>query len=60
MSNISTVDTTPYALSVSPEMGDFVQQLHRDQAELEKKLLKDSTRTKSAKKCLPLRPVKSA
>ena len=50
MSNISTVDTTPHAISVSPEMGDFVQQLHRDQTELEKKLIKDSTRTKSAKK----------
>jgi hypothetical protein len=50
MSNISTVDTTPHAISVSPEMGDFLQQLHRDQTELEKKLLKDTTRTKSAKK----------
>ena len=60
MSNISTVDTTPYALSVSPEMGDFVQQLHRDQAELEKKLLKTPPGQKAQKKCLPLRPVKSA
>ena len=50
MSNISSVDTTPHALSVSPEMGEFVQQLHRDQADLEKKLVKDTTRTKSAKK----------
>ena len=50
MSNISTVSTTPHAISVSPEMGKFVQQLHKDQADLEKKLLKDHTKTKSTKK----------
>ena len=50
MINISSVNTTPHALSVSPEMGEFVQQLQRDQAALEKKLLKDHTKTKSLKK----------
>ena len=50
MRNISSVNTTPHALSVSPEMGEFVQQLQRDQAALEKKLLKDHTKTKSLKK----------
>jgi hypothetical protein len=50
MSNISSVRTTPHAISISPEMGEFVQSLHREQAELEKKLLKDTTRTKSSKK----------
>ena len=50
MSNISNLDTTPHAISVSPEMGEFVQQLQRDQADLEKKLLKDHSKTKSAKK----------
>ena len=50
MSNISSINTTPHAISVSPEMGEFVQQLQRDQADLEKKLLKDHSKTKSAKK----------
>ena len=50
MSNISSVFTTPHALSVSPEMGEFIQQLQRDQVALEKKLIKDQTRTKSSKK----------
>jgi len=50
MSNISSINTTPFALSVSPEMGEFVQQLHKDQIALEKSLLKDHTKTKSNKK----------
>ena len=50
MSNISSVRTTPHAISISPEMGELVQSLHREQAELEKKLVKDTTRTKSSKK----------
>ena len=50
MNNISSVFTTPHALSVSPEMGEFIQQLQRDQVALEKKLIKDQTRTKSSKK----------
>lgn len=50
MSNISNVHTTPHAISISPEMGELVQQLQRDQTDLEKKLLKDTTRTKSSKK----------
>ena len=50
MINISSVNTTPHALSVSPEMGEFVQQLQRDQAALEKKLLSDTTKTKASRK----------
>ena len=50
MSNISSVRTTPHAISISPEMCEFVQSLHREQAELEKKLVKYTTRTKSSKK----------
>jgi len=50
MSNISSVSTTPLAISVSPEMGEFVSQLHKEQLALEKRLLKDHTKTKSSKK----------
>ena len=47
--SISNEKTTGNALSVSPEIGELVQAFSRDQKNLEKRLLKDSTRTKSAK-----------
>ena len=47
--SISNEKTTGNALSVSPEIGELVQTFSRDQKNLEERLLKDSTRTKSAK-----------
>ena len=50
MGNISSVKTTPHALSIDPELGKYVQQLHKEQRDLEQRLLKDTTKTKSSKK----------
>jgi len=47
---ISNVHTTPHAISTDAKLGTLIQQLHADQTDLEKKLLKDNSRTKSAKK----------
>ena len=47
---ISNVNTTPHAISTDAKLGTLIQQLHADQTDLEKKLLKDNSRTKSAKK----------
>lgn len=44
---ISNVNLTPAAVSL--ELGDVVQEAHRAQLDLEKKLTKDRTKTKSAK-----------
>ena len=50
MSNISSVKTTPHAISIDPELGKYVQQLHKEQRDLEQRLLKDTNRTKISKK----------
>ena len=45
--SISSHRTTPAAISL--EIGDVIKLAHQDQQDLERKLLKDSTKTKSAK-----------
>ena len=48
--SISNHQTTTWAINVSPELGETIQQFSRDQKDLEARLLKDTTKTKSARR----------
>ena len=48
--SISSAKTTAHAISVSKELGETIQKLSRDQKDLEKRLLKDNTKTKAARR----------